>query len=400
MRAENESLTCRIALARGLADCYLARVETMILDWRCRVMMMAPHPDDESLASGVLLQQAILAGAKVRVVYATDGDDNAWPQRLIERRWRRRRRREAIAALRTLGLAATNARFLGLPDQGLTRILLTDSQDTVLRIARIIRDWSPTHLLLPSLAETHPDHSALALLVRYALRECLLPRSDVIQWIYMVHGNLRKFGEGAIRPRQSKDETDRKRAAIACHGTQLKMSRRRFMSYATRPEYFRRATADMLPTGRMAVRWSRASSGDILLQIRSALRPSSTARGAVYLLGRAKSGVVQTCTIRWPAHTARVQVTDCCSGHRMALAKYRRVPFGMEIALPSHCFAADESFFVRSSRRSVFLYESGWIEIPPASAGKVNLASSEAAGQPWAREIPIAAARKLLFPAL
>ena len=60
----------------------------MVLERRCRVMMMAPHPDDESLASGVLLQQAVAAGTKVRMVYATDGDDNPWPQRLIERRWK------------------------------------------------------------------------------------------------------------------------------------------------------------------------------------------------------------------------------------------------------------------------------------------------------------------------
>ena len=361
----------------GMIDCFPASVKPMALDSRSRVMMMAPHPDDESLATGVLLQQAVAAGAKVRMVYATDGDDNPWPQRLIERRWKiddshrqrwgRRRRREAIAALRELGLAATDARFLGLPDQGLTRILLTEFEGTVRRIARMIRDWSPTHLLLPSLAETHPDHSALALLVRCALRARDLRRSAIIEWTYLVHGNVKTFAEGAIRPRQTKDDTDRKRAAIACHDTQLKMSRRRFMSYATRPECFRPATADMLPTGRMAVRWFRASDGSILLRIRFALKSPSTARSMVYLLGRNKSAGVQTCIIRLPARTTRVQVTDCSNGNRVALAKYRRVRFGVEIVLPSHCFAADESFFVRSSRRSVFLNESGWIEIPPLS---------------------------------
>ncbi len=361
----------------------------MVLDRRCRLMMMAPHPDDESLASGLLLQQAVAAGAKVRMVYATDGDDNPWPQRLIERRWKiddlhrqrwgRRRRREAIAALRMLGLDATDARFLGLPDQGLTRILLTEFQDTVLRIARIVRDWSPTHLVLPSLAETHPDHSALALLVRYALRERLLQGSSIIQWTYMVHGNLRKFAEGAIRPRQNKGGTDRKRAAIACHETQLKISRRRFMSYATRPECFRPLTADMLPAGRVDVRWFRANDGSIFLRIRSALTPPSAARSVVYFVGRDKAGGVQTCIIRLPTRGTRVQVTDCSKGHRVALAKNRRVPFGVEILLPSHCFTASQPIFVRNNQRSVFLRESGWIEIPPLSPqAEVGISSVDA----------------------
>jgi LmbE family N-acetylglucosaminyl deacetylase len=39
-----------------------------------RLMVIAPHPDDESLACGIVLQRAVRAGARVRVIYATDGD--------------------------------------------------------------------------------------------------------------------------------------------------------------------------------------------------------------------------------------------------------------------------------------------------------------------------------------
>jgi hypothetical protein len=51
-------------------------------------MMFAAHPHDESLACGIVLQQAVRAGAAIRIVYATDGDDNPWPQRVLERKWR------------------------------------------------------------------------------------------------------------------------------------------------------------------------------------------------------------------------------------------------------------------------------------------------------------------------
>jgi len=39
-------------------------------------MVVAPHPDDEVLGAGGLIQQAVAAGAEVRIVYLTNGDHN------------------------------------------------------------------------------------------------------------------------------------------------------------------------------------------------------------------------------------------------------------------------------------------------------------------------------------
>src|SRR5689334_18241615 len=99
-----------------------------------RLLILAPHPDDESIASGGLIQIARAAGAAVRVLVLTDGDNNPWPQRWIEKRWRidaaararwgARRREEARAAMRILGLGDEVAGFLGLPDLGLTDLLM------------------------------------------------------------------------------------------------------------------------------------------------------------------------------------------------------------------------------------------------------------------------------------
>src|SRR5262249_47214467 len=136
-----------------------------------RLMMFAPHPDDESLACGIILQRAVRAGAAVRVVYATDGDDNPWPQRLLERKWRlnaadrkrwgKLRRTEALAALRVLGLRPSSARFLALPDQKLTRLLTHDCKPALARFATIITEGCRTDILGASHAATHDDRYAL-----------------------------------------------------------------------------------------------------------------------------------------------------------------------------------------------------------------------------------------------
>ena len=41
-----------------------------------RVLILAPHPDDEAIACAGVIQQALKAGAKVKIVYLTNGDHN------------------------------------------------------------------------------------------------------------------------------------------------------------------------------------------------------------------------------------------------------------------------------------------------------------------------------------
>ena len=98
-----------------------------------RILVYAVHPDDETLGAGGLIQQALASGAEVHVTFVTDGDNNPWPQRFVERRWKlpaghrerwgQRRRHEARAALAELGVAGTQARFLGVPDQWLAELV-------------------------------------------------------------------------------------------------------------------------------------------------------------------------------------------------------------------------------------------------------------------------------------
>jgi N-acetyl-1-D-myo-inositol-2-amino-2-deoxy-alpha-D-glucopyranoside deacetylase len=163
-----------------------------------RLMMFAPHPDDEAIACGIILQHADHTGAPIRVVYATDGENNPSPQRVLEckwrlneidrRRWGKLRRVEAIAALQVLGVHPSYAQFLALPDQQLTDLLVTDCRSTLERLATAMSNWSPTDLLVPSVADTHPDHSALAVMLRLVLAQSFPNELQMSVWSYAVHG--------------------------------------------------------------------------------------------------------------------------------------------------------------------------------------------------------------------
>src|SRR5450432_3940132 len=113
------------------------------LSWP-RVLVLAVHPDDESLSAGGLIQHAIARGGDVRVIVVTDGDDNPWPQRYVERRWHidaaararwgDRRRGEAMAALACLGVPQEAVTFWHYPDQGLTKLLLGGGEELIARL--------------------------------------------------------------------------------------------------------------------------------------------------------------------------------------------------------------------------------------------------------------------------
>ncbi|MFL6500020.1 MAG: PIG-L deacetylase family protein, partial [Candidatus Udaeobacter sp.] len=241
-----------LLLSLLLRDVSFLTVVAPTFDSRSRLLLIAPHPDDEALACSVILQKALRAGAAIRVVYVTDGDNNPWPQRALERRWtlsppdRQRwgtlRRAEALAALRALDFAVPDVRFLGLPDQGLTDLLLRDCDTTLTRITQAIDDWSPTDILAPSLFDIHPDHNAVAVMMRLIFADFLPP--GVLHWNYLVHGRSPGFFDNAVELSSSESEVARKREAIRCHQTQIKLSRRRFLQYAVRPERFVRVERD------------------------------------------------------------------------------------------------------------------------------------------------------------
>ncbi len=209
-----------------------------------RVLVFAPHPDDESIACGGLLQVARAAGAAVRVIVLTDGDNNPWPQRWIERRWRigpaerarwgARRREEARAAMRVLDIAEADACFLGVPDLGLTDVLMRADPQIVESLRGMIDEFAPTLLVLPALSDRHPDHSATHILLRLALARCQRTAPQLLT--FAVHGQMPT--QGGVAVGLSEGCRSIKQAAILAHASQMRLSQRRLLRYARLSESY------------------------------------------------------------------------------------------------------------------------------------------------------------------
>ena len=97
-----------------------------------RIMILAPHPDDEVIATGGIIQQALKQGLPIHVVFFTYGDNNEWAFAVYRRHpllmpkamqgMGLIRHDEAIRADGVLGLSTTNLTFLGYPDFGTLQI--------------------------------------------------------------------------------------------------------------------------------------------------------------------------------------------------------------------------------------------------------------------------------------
>lgn len=118
------------------------------------VLAFGPHPDDVELCAGGWMLLLKRAGERVVVVDATRGE-------AASRGTPATRERETAAASALMGLAAREN--LGLPD---TRVSATD--EAVEAVTSTIRRWRPRIVLSPCREDRHPDHVALAEIVRRA----------------------------------------------------------------------------------------------------------------------------------------------------------------------------------------------------------------------------------------
>lgn len=185
------------------------------------VVVVAPHPDDESLGCGGLIAEACARGIPVRLVVVSDGvgshpnSPSHPPERL-----RTLRESETLAAAAALGLPAGHVAFLRLPD----RFVPSSgprAEAAAEAIAAAARACGAGALFVTWRHDPHCDHAAsaaLAGLARRRLGEVRLYAYPVWAWA------LPPETEVADAPRGARLDVARhlarKAAAVAAHRSQ------------------------------------------------------------------------------------------------------------------------------------------------------------------------------------
>ena len=189
-----------------------------LLDWRGigQVVVVAAHPDDESLGAGGLIAEAARRGLRVDVVVATlgeashPGSPTTTPERLA-----RRRAQEVLEAVNSLAPDA-GTHLLGLPDGQLADHVVA-VRDAVATLATA-GSW----VLAPWAGDGHPDHGAAATAASAAAREVGATSLEypVWAWHWAVPADPRVPWGGLLRLPLDSDQRERKRQALAAHRSQ------------------------------------------------------------------------------------------------------------------------------------------------------------------------------------
>lgn len=167
-----------------------------------RALVLAPHPDDESLGCGGTTALLAQGGASVRVLCVTDGTGTPGTG-LARAEVGRRRKGEASSACRILGLPEPF--FLGLPDGKVDARV----PELAAIVAEHVADTRASAVFAPWPGDGHRDHVAVAMAVAVAA----LP-DNVMVWGYETWGPL--------IPNRIVDITivsPQKQAAVASHVT-------------------------------------------------------------------------------------------------------------------------------------------------------------------------------------
>ncbi len=140
-------------------------------------LIVAPHPDDESLGCGGAIALLVQAGCPVQVLVVSDGTkSHPNSRRYPTPRLRALREAETTEALECLGLSAEAVTFLGLQD-GQLPFAGAPFEAATEHLRRYFQHAGrPQTVLLPWRRDPHPDHRAAFALVVAALSAGPLPR--------------------------------------------------------------------------------------------------------------------------------------------------------------------------------------------------------------------------------
>jgi LmbE family N-acetylglucosaminyl deacetylase len=263
-----------------------------------RLLVIAPHPDDDTLAAGGLISRVVRNGGAVHVVWLTSGDGFpegvetsagvTHPRPRDFRTYGGLREGEARAAAGELGLVPRSLSFLGFPDGGLCELASTylsvkrafkspytnrispplteqvirgvryRGTDVRREIERIVISVAPTLLVVPHQEDEHPDHCSTHIFTAEAVAALAArgrPRPRILY--YLVHyqqwplsadagGGAELQPPAGFPPAQGRwvsfaltpEEIEAKRVALLTYRSQLLVIGRFMMAFARSNELF------------------------------------------------------------------------------------------------------------------------------------------------------------------
>lgn len=130
-------------------------------------LVLAPHPDDETLGCGAAILRKVEAGTPVTVAVLTDGSRSHRSRYLTPQELAAMRRAEMAEAAARLGLTGEAVRWGGFTDG-----TLGEQEQPLYRFVRdLLVELNPQEVYATCADESHPDHAAVGRAARRAVHD-------------------------------------------------------------------------------------------------------------------------------------------------------------------------------------------------------------------------------------
>jgi LmbE family N-acetylglucosaminyl deacetylase len=155
-----------------------------------KIVIFAPHPDDETLSCGGTIALNTRLGNPVYIIFMTDGryshkhtlgiDSYPTPDDVS-----RIRQEEATKAARVLGVKEDRLAFLDYEDGRLGDYL----EDAREKVQKILLKLKPDIIYCPARVDRHRDHKATQIVVKRSI-QAMNPRPNLYQYVIWKGGTI------------------------------------------------------------------------------------------------------------------------------------------------------------------------------------------------------------------
>lgn len=180
-----------------------------------RVLVIAPHPDDEVIGAGGTIARHVAEGNDVFLCIVTQGYSPPWPEDTVETA-----RRQVEAARKVLGVKQVF--FLGFPT---VRLNTVPNMELTSALQKVVDEVKPEVVYTSWGDDVNQDHRIVLEATLVACRP--LPGNSVRRILSYEIGYCRRFGSAPFAPNVFVDITaflDKKLEAAKCYETELRES--------------------------------------------------------------------------------------------------------------------------------------------------------------------------------
>jgi len=186
-----------------------------------RALVVAPHPDDETLGCGGMIAKRVRAGHQVSVAFLTAGGASLTCAGVDPGEVAAARRRHACDAAAKLGLDEGSLHWLGLQDGGVPGAGAAGFADAAERLQQVIETTRPEIVYAPHPCDGWDDHRAAAEMAAEAAGSqagaCVVQHYGVWIWRNLRFSHFRRLLKQPVCKLDIGEALSAKRAAIECY---------------------------------------------------------------------------------------------------------------------------------------------------------------------------------------